>query len=82
MPALQNTPDTECRGGVHCSDEDFQDAVFEVRKVWDAAPEWLQSHCKSQNTLTTFYGCMVEYTVTWLNFYPHAKAPWLTLAEK
>ena len=77
LPAIQNSPDTECKNGKQCTDEEFAGLVDSLHRQWTITPEELRSKCGGYSTYPSVEHCILAGTVTWLNKHPNGEAPWI-----
>ena len=77
LPAIHNSPDTECSDHKQCTDEEFAGLVDSLRRQWTIAPEELRSKCAGYSTYPSLEHCILEGTVSWLDKHPNGEAPWI-----
>ena len=77
LPAIQNSPDTECKNGNQCTDEEFAGLVDSLHRQWTITPEELRSKCAGYSTYPSVEHCILTGTVSWLDKHPNGEAPWI-----
>jgi hypothetical protein len=77
VPAIQNSPDTECNNRKQCTDEEFAGLVDSLRRQWTITPEELRSKCAGYSTYPSLEHCILAGTVSWLGKHPNGEAPWI-----
>jgi hypothetical protein len=77
LPAIHNSPDTECHNGQQCTDEEFADLADSLRRQWAITPEELRSKCAADSTYPSLEQCILRGTVSWLEKNPKGEAPWI-----
>ena len=77
LPAIHNSPDTECDKGKQCTDEEFAGLVDSLRRQWAITPEELRSKCVAYSTYPSLEHCILVGTVSWLEKHPSGEAPWI-----
>jgi hypothetical protein len=77
LPAIHNSPDTECDKGKQCTDEEFAGLVDSLRRQWAITPEELRSKCPGYSTYPSLEHCILLGTVSWLDKHPNGEAPWI-----
>ena len=77
LPAIHNSPDTECNDRKQCTDEEFADLVDSLRRQWTITPEELRSKCAGYSTYPSLEHCILVGTVSWLGTHPNGEAPWI-----
>ncbi|MGC9953638.1 MAG: tetratricopeptide repeat protein [Rhizomicrobium sp.] len=77
LPAIHNSPDTECDYQRQCTDSEFVSVRDSLQRQWALAPEWLRAKCVSNSTYPSIEQCILNQTVSWLNTHPNAQAPWI-----
>jgi hypothetical protein len=77
LPAIHNSPDTECDKGKQCTDEEFAGLVDSLRRQWAITPEELRSKCAVYSTYASIEHCILAETVSWLDKHPNGAAPWI-----
>lgn len=77
LPAIHNSPDTECNNRKQCTDEEFADLVDSLRRQWTITPEELRSKCTGYSTYPSLEHCILVGTVSWLDKHPKGEAPWI-----
>ena len=77
LPAIQNSPDTECKNGNQCTDEEFAGLVDSLHRQWTITPEELRSKCAGYSTYPSVDHCILTGTVSWLDKHPNGEAPWI-----
>jgi hypothetical protein len=77
LPALHNSPDTECNDRKQCTDEEFAGLVDSLRRQWTITPEELRSKCAGYSTYPSLEHCILVGTVLWLEKHPNGEVPWI-----
>ena len=77
LPAVHNSPDTECNNHQQCTDEEFAGLVDSLRRQWTITPEELRSKCVGYSTYPSLEHCILVGTVSWLDKHPNGEAPWI-----
>jgi hypothetical protein len=77
LPAIHNSPDTECNNRQQCTDEEFAGLVDSLRRQWTITPEELRSKCAGDSTYPSLEHCILLGTVSWLDKHPNGEAPWI-----
>ena len=77
LPAIHNSPDTECNNRQQCTDEEFAGLVDSLRRQWTITPEELRSKCAGYSTYPSLEHCILVGTVSWLDKHPNGEAPWI-----
>ena len=77
LPAIHNSPDTECNDRKQCTEEEFADLVDSLRRQWTITPEELRSKCAGYSTYPSLEHCILVGTVSWLGTHPNGEAPWI-----
>ncbi len=77
LPAIHNSPDTECNNRKQCTDEEFAGLVDSLRRQWTITPEELRSKCAGYSTYPSLEHCILEGTVSWFDKHPKGEAPWI-----
>jgi hypothetical protein len=77
LPAIHNSPDTECNGREQCTGEEFAGLVDSLRRQWTITPEELRSRCAGYATYPSLEHCILEGTVSWFEKHPKGEAPWI-----
>ncbi len=77
LPAIHNSPDTECNNRQQCTGEEFAGLVDSLRRQWTITPEELRSKCAGYSTYPSLEHCILEGTVSWLDKHPNGEAPWI-----
>ena len=77
LPAIHNSPDTECNNRQQCTDEEFAGLVDNLRRQWTITPEELRSKCAGYSTYPSLEHCILLGTVAWLDKHPNGEAPWI-----
>jgi hypothetical protein len=77
LPAIHNSPDTECDDRKQCTDEEVAGLVDGLRRQWAITPEELRSKCAGYSTYPSLEHCILVGTVSWLDKHPNGEAPWI-----
>jgi hypothetical protein len=77
LPAIHNSPDTECNNRQQCTGEEFAGLVDSLRRQWTITPEELRSKCAGYSTYPSLEHCILLGTVSWLDKHPNGEAPWI-----
>ena len=77
VPAIHNSPDTECNNRKQCTGEEFAGLVDSLRRQWTITPEELRSKCAGYSTYPPLEHCILAGTVSWLAKHPNGEAPWI-----
>jgi hypothetical protein len=77
LPAIHNSPDTECDNGEQCTDEELAGLVESLRRQWAITPEELRSKCAADSTYPSLEQCILRGTVSWLENHPKGETPWI-----
>jgi hypothetical protein len=77
LPAMHNSPDTQCNNGQQCTDEEFADLADSLRRQWAITPEELRSKCAADSTYPSLEQCILRGTMSWLEKNPKGEAPWI-----
>ena len=77
LPAIHNSPDTDCDNGKQCTDEEFAGLVDSLRRQWAITPEELRSKCAVDSTYPSLEQCILRGTVSWLDKHPNGEVPWI-----
>jgi hypothetical protein len=77
LPAIHNSPDTECDNRKQCTDEEVAGLVDGLRRQWAITPEELRSKCAGYSTYPSLEHCILVGTVSWLEKHPNGEAPWI-----
>jgi hypothetical protein len=77
LPAVHNSPDTECDNRKQCTDEEVAGLVDGLRRQWAITPEELRSKCAGYSTYPSLEHCILVGTVSWLDKHPNGEAPWI-----
>jgi hypothetical protein len=77
LPAIHNSPDTECNNRKQCTDEEFAGLVDSLRRQWTITPEELRSKCAGNSTYPSIEHCILLGSVSWLDKHPNGEAPWI-----
>ena len=77
LPAIHNSPDTECNNRQQCTGEEFAGLVDSLRRQWTITPEELRSKCAGDSTYPSLEHCILLGTVSWLDKHPNGEAPWI-----
>jgi hypothetical protein len=77
LPALHNSPDTECNDRKQCTDEEFAGLVDSLHRQWTITPEELRSKCAGYSTYPSVEHCILVGTVSWLEKHPNGEPPWI-----
>ena len=80
LPALLNSPDTQC-GGRRCSDGEFDGLMSDLERQWAITPEWIRFKCVSNSTFPAMEQCILQETKSWIGKNPNRQAPWLNPAN-
>jgi|ERR1700678_1954173 hypothetical protein len=77
LPAIHNSPDTECNNHKQCTGEEFAGLVDSLRRQWAITPEELRSRCSGYSTYPSLEHCILVGTVSWFEKHPNGEAPWI-----
>jgi hypothetical protein len=77
LPAIHNSPDTECNNHKQCTGEEFAGLVDSLRRQWTITPEELRSRCSGYSTYPSVEHCVLVGTVSWFEKHPNGEAPWI-----
>ncbi|MGB7196708.1 MAG: hypothetical protein WBG23_00285 [Acidobacteriaceae bacterium] len=77
LPAIHNSPDTECNNRKQCTDEEFAGLVDSLRRQWTITPGELRSKCAGYSTYPSLEHCILMGSVAWLDKHPNGEAPWI-----
>ena len=77
LPAIHNSPDTECNNHKQCTGEEFAGLVDSLRRQWAITPEELRSRCSGYSTYPSLEHCILVGTVSWFEKHPNREAPWI-----
>jgi hypothetical protein len=77
LPAVHNSPDTECGDRRRCSDSEFAGLTDNLRRQWALVPEEIRSKCSVHSTYPSLEHCILSESVSWLAKHPNGVAPWI-----
>jgi hypothetical protein len=77
VPAIHNSPETECESNRQCTDTEFAGLVDSLRRQWALTPEEIRSKCAAYSTYPPLEHCILSESLTWLAKNPDGAAPWI-----
>jgi hypothetical protein len=77
VPAIHNSPDTECEDHMQCTDDEFKDLTDSLGRQWALMPQELRSKCTAYETYPPLEHCILGESVSWLAKHPSEEAPWI-----
>ena len=77
LPAVHNSPETECDDHRQCTDEEFAGLTDSLGRQWAITPEELRSRCAGYSTYPSLEHCILAESVPWLDKHPKEAAPWI-----